>query len=219
MTAASAQTSARSRQLVDRFARDATAEAAPAIAGLNEAYRMLTGRARLFNARLEQGRRRVRSLDLDSRTHLKALTGSEALLEELTVDRGLGWTEIARLCGVSISAVRKWRGGGGIEPERLRELGKLAAFLELLPHTGPTGDPAGWMMMPLSEQHTVTAADLYRSGHVDDLLEYAQGHLSVGNLLNRWNPNWQTETRSRWMVVTRPDGERVIAQRAAAETT
>ena len=215
-----AQTSARSRQLeFDRFARDATVATAPAIAGLIAAYRTLTGQARLINADVEHGRRTIQSLDLDRRTNLKAFDGREALLEELAVDRGLGWADIARLCGVSISAVRKWRSGGGIDPDRLLALSKLAAFIDLLSRIGPTGDPTGWMMMPLSEQHNVTAADLYRAGRVDDLLEFAQGHLSIGELLNRWNPEWQTETRSRWMVVKRSDGERVITRRALAATT
>ena len=36
------------------------------------------------------------------------LDAYELLLEELATDRGLGWSEIARLCEVSVSAVRKW---------------------------------------------------------------------------------------------------------------
>lgn len=215
MTEAQTRTSARSRQLdVDAYERDATAAAAPAIAALNTAYSSLTGRVTVLSADVEDGRREVRSLDLDHRTNLKAQLGREALLEELAVDRGLGWTDIARLCRVSVSAVRKWRTGGAITPERLRVVAQLAAFLDLLEESGPVGDPVGWLMMPLLDQYRASGADLYRDAHMADLLEYAQGHLSVEQLLGRWNPDWRDTHRSEWMVVDRPDGERVVTRRA-----
>ena len=67
--------------------------------------------------------------------------------------------------------------------------------------------------MRLSEQHTVRAADLYVEGHINDLIEYAKGHIDVDVLLDRWNPDWRTATRSEWEVVVSPDGERYLAQR------
>ena len=156
----------------------------------------------------------LRSPDLDQRTNRKAQRGREALLEELSVDRGLGWTDIARLCRVSVSAVRKWRAGGSITPERLRGIARLAAFLDLLEPIGPVGEPVGWLMTPLLEAHTVSGADLYREGRTDDLFEYAQGQINVEELLERWDPDWREKTRSEWMVVDRADGERVIVRRA-----
>ncbi len=209
------QTSARSRQLESGFVTEiGTAAASRAIAGLNESYRMLSGRARLLAEDVEDGRREVRSLDLGLRTNMKAAAGTDALLEELAVDRGLGWSDIARLCGVSVSAVRKWRSGGSLSPERLRALAKLAAFLELLEQSGPTGEPTSWLMMPLVEGHTVSAAELYLAGCEEDILEHAQGHLPLTDMLNHWNPRWQAETSSEWAVAERPDGERIIVRRS-----
>ena len=214
MTAAQARTSARSLQLdPDPYTRDATAAAAPAIAALNAAYSSLTGRVTVLSSDVEDGRREVRSLDLGHRSNLKAQLGREALLEELAVDRGLGWTDIARLCRVSVSAVRKWRSGGAITPERLRVLAQLTAFLGLLEKAGPVDDPVGWLMMPLLDEYRVSGADLYRGGHLADLLEYAQGHLSVEQLLERCDPDWRDAYRSEWTILDRPDGERVITRR------
>ena len=214
------QTSAKSRQLGAGFMPEiGTASTSAAIADLNESYSAYAcwttlSSQRILSSREEPTRHTPQMPALGLLTNKKAQHGSEALLEELAVDRGLGWTDIARLCGVSISAVRKWRSGGALAPERLRSLSKLAAFLELLSEVGPVGDPVGWLMMPLVEQHTVTAADLYREGLDEDILEHAQDPLSVEALLDRWNSSWRTETRSDWMVVDRPDGERVIARRS-----
>ena len=214
------QTSAKSRQLGPGFMPEiGTAAASAAIADLNESYgecmrwtHFNSGRfVSVWEAR-SQSAPQLPVLSL--LTNKKAQNGREALLEELAVERGLGWTDVARLCGVSISAVRKWRSGGALAPERLRSLSKLAAFLELLSEVGPIGDPVGWLMMPLVEQHTVTAAEIYRAGLDEDILEHARGQLSVEELLDRWSPSWRTDTRSDWMVVDRPDGERVIARRS-----
>lgn len=220
MTLITDQTSAKSRQLGSGFMPEiGTAAASEAIADLNESYWECmrwasTTTPRFFSGDEVRSHRISQVTTLSQMTNRKAQDGSEALLEELAVDRGLGWTDVARLCGVSISAVRKWRSGGALAPERLRSLSKLAAFLDLLEDVGPIGDPVGWLMMPLVEQHTITAAEIYRSGLDQDILEHAQGQLSVEELLDRWSSSWRKDTRSDWMVVDRPDGERVIARRS-----
>ncbi|MYA73058.1 MAG: hypothetical protein F4Y27_00025 [Acidimicrobiaceae bacterium] len=152
-------------------------------------------------------------MDLDERTSAKSRLPTEFLLEELSIDRGLGWSEIARLCGVSVSAVRKWRAGESISSESRRSLARLAAFLDLLQEVGPVGEPAGWLNMRLSDQHTVTAADLYVAGNPQDLLEHAQGHLGVDKLLDHCAPDWRTSSRSEWKIVKLPDGERALTRR------
>lgn len=214
MTHTQVQTSAGSSQLdLDAYERDATARAASAIAALTDAYGGLTGKVRLLSEDVEDGRREVRSIDLDLRTSAKATTGTESLLEELSTARGLGWSEIARLCGVSVSAVRKWRAGDSISGERRRSLARLAAFLELLEEVGPVSEPAGWLSMRVSDQLTTTASDLYIDGRADDLLEYAQGHLDLEVLLDGWKPNWRTTARSEWKIVDLPGGERILTRR------
>ncbi len=214
MTHTQIQTSAGSSQLdLDAYQRDSTARAALAIAALTHAYGGLTGKARLLSENVEDGRREVRSIDLNIRTSAKAASGTELLLEELSIDRGLGWSEIARLCEVSVSAVRKWRAGESISPERRRALARLAAFLDLLEEAGPVDEPASWLNMRMSDQLAVTAADLYIDGRADDLLEHAQGHLGPEELLDRWSSDWRTAARSEWRIVNRPDGERVLTRR------
>ena len=214
MSTTQAQTSATSPQ-IDRtvYVRDTTASQAPAIAALNNAYGGLTGRVRVLSEDVAAGRRDVRTLDLEERTSTKALTGTAALLDELAVERGLSWSDVARLCSVSVSAIRKWRSGESPSPERRRSLARLAAFIDLLEQAGPVADPAGWLFMRLSEGCTATAADLYDAGRGDDLLEHAQGHLNLNDMLDRWNPEWRTDTRSDWKVTSNSEGDRVLTRR------
>lgn len=153
-------------------------------------------------------------LTLDNRTAVKGRVGADALLEELAVDRGMAWSDIARFCGVTVSAVRKWRVGLSISPERRRALARLSAFLDLLEESGPVGDPAGWLAMRLSEHHTVTAGDLYLDGRAEDVLQHAQGRLSASELLDRWKPDWHIAARSEWSVATTADGDRVLTRRS-----
>ena len=214
MTATQLQTSTQSRQLEpDAYEHDSTAQYASAIAELTDTYGGLTSKVRLLSQDVEGGRRTVRSLDLDERTSAKSRLGAESLLEELSTDRGLGWSEIARLCGVSVSAVRKWRAGESISSEHRRSLARIASFLDLLEEVGPVNEPAGWLNMRLSDQTTMTAADLYIAGHPQDLLEHAQGILEVEQLLDRCAPDWRTASRSEWKIVALPDGERVLTRR------
>ena len=214
MTQPRIQTSAGSSQLdLDPYQRDATASAASAIEALSDAYGGLTGRVGLLSEDVEGGRREIRSIDLDLRTSAKAAQGLELLLDELSTARGLGWSEIARLCEVSVSALRKWRSCDSISPERRRSLARLAAFLDLLDEISPVNEPASWLNMRVSDHLTVTAADLYIAGRADDVLEYAQGHLDLEAMLDRWKPTWRATTSSEWRTVDRADGERVLTRR------
>lgn len=173
----------------------------------------LSGPVRILNEDVESGRREAREWDLDERTAAKARAEALVLLEELSTDRGFSWSDIARLCGVSVSAVRKWRSGETPSPERRRDLARLAAFVDLLDEIAPIADPATWMLMRLVDRHTVTAAHLYLEGRSNDLLEHAQGHLGVNDLLDRWNPDWRSSTQSDWQVVVASDGHRSITRR------
>lgn len=208
------QTSAASPQLDHAiYDHDATANRAPALASLNSAFADLSSRACARSGNVTAARREMNSLDLDERTGIKAHTATTALLEELAVERGLAWSDIARLCSVSMTAIRKWRSGESPMPDRRLSLAGLVAFLDLLDQAGSVDDPASWLFMRLSDDHTATVADLYIAGKVEDLLEHAQGFLTRHDTLDRWDPEWRTATRSDWTVTTNADGHRVLTRR------
>lgn len=210
----SSQTSDTSTQLERKPTTDtSTASNLETIRLLQRSYEELTGPVRVLNEDVEARRREVREWDLDERTAAKARHDAPTLLDELSIDRGFSWSDIARLCRVSVSAVRKWRAGETPSPERRRDLARLAAFVDLLEEIAPVADPASWMLMRLVDSHTITAADLYLDGRSNDLLEHAQGHLGVHELLDRWNADWRDDNRSTWRIVTAADGERSITRR------
>lgn len=211
----SSQTSDTSTQLIEQepTTDTSTASNVETIRRLQRRYVDLTGPVRILSEDVEAGRREVREWDLDERTAAKARYDALTLLHELSTDRGFTWSDIARLCKVSVSAVRKWRAGETPSSERRRDLARLAAFVDLLDEIAPVADPATWMLMRLVDSHTATAADLYLDGRSHDLLEHAQGHLGVHDLLDRWNSDWRESTRSHWQIVSAVDGERSITRR------
>ena len=159
------------------------------------------------------GRWCIRLLNMEECTSSRGLSDTTALLDELAVERGLSWSEIARLCSVSVSTARKWRSGCPLPPEPRHTLAHFAAFLDRLETVAGVSDPANWTFRRFADDYTTTAADLYISGQAEDLLAHAQGHLSLQDMLDRWNPEWRTAARPDWEVTTNSDGERVLMRR------
>jgi hypothetical protein len=175
-------------------------------------------RSRAEVVRDDAGRihREVRDYDLDQRAAVKARRDVQALLGELSSERGLAWSSIARLVGVSVTAVRKWRASGGATAQSRYELARLAAFLDLLSESA-IDDPAGWMEMrlPLPSGHNLTPFDLYETGHTALILDYAGQRLTAGEVLDDIDPQWR-ERRSSFEVFDAPDGMKAIRQRSGS---
>jgi transcriptional regulator with XRE-family HTH domain len=144
---------------------------------------------------------------LNHKTDEKTRMGLQGLLADLTIGQGLGWSAIARLVGVSVPAVRKWRLGGDIKSPRLVALARLAAFLDMLKAEG-INDPAAWLALPMGDedaQPPVSKSEIYVAGGVIDLLAYAKNHISRDGLLSRITV--QRYSKSQYTRVVRaPDG-------------
>jgi hypothetical protein len=151
----------------------------------------------------------LRSL-LTHKTDDKARLGLQSLLITLTAGYGLGWSDIARLVGVSVPAVRKWRHGGDITSTRLHSVARLVAFLSML-EDEEIRDPAAWLDLPLDDPFDAipptssTKKQIYLNGGVIDLLEYAKRHISSEELLSRASASNHHNTVSN-RVIKAPDG-------------
>jgi hypothetical protein len=160
-------------------------------------------------------------LQLDTRAAHNAKRGLKSLLFELNDARGLGWSELSRLLGVSVPAIRKWRLGGRISPDRLLALARLAGFLDALEEQS-VSDPAAWLHLPLSTEldRGISGARLYAEGLDVDLLEYANGHLTLSQLLNSAGKRIPL-TRRTHDVLLAPDGHYSVipSERAEYEET
>lgn len=121
---------------------------------------------------------------LGRKTEEKIRAGASVLLADLSERRGLGWSDIARLIGVSVPAVRKWRQGGDMKAGRLHGLARLSAFLDLVEERG-IADPGMWLQTPLfyDLSQGVKKSEVYSAGHVLELLAYADGHVALEHLL------------------------------------
>lgn len=156
----------------------------------------------------------ARELDLHDRTLEKSKKSVPGLLEELTRDRGMGWSDIAEVVDVSVSAIRKWRKGGDASPDSRRKLSRIAALLDVLEDKALVQNPASWMEMdlPLDAGYFIRPLDLYLEGHVTALIDLAEQRQTVPQVLDQVRPNWR-ESRSDFEVFLDIDGERSIRNR------
>lgn len=156
----------------------------------------------------------ARERDMSDRALEKTKKSVVGLLDELAGDRGMGWSDIAEVVGVSISAVRKWRKGGDASPDSRLKLARIAALLDVLEEKGLVQDPAGWMEMdlPLEVGYFIRPLDLYLEGHVTALIDLAEHRQTIAQVLDRVRPSWR-ESRTDFEVFLDVDGERSIRRR------
>lgn len=162
--------------------------------------------------RERQGEARERYLAEGTRE--KAAKSVAALLEELAGDRGMSWSDIAEVLGVSISAIRKWRKGGDASSGSRLKLAQFAALLDVLEEKALISDAAGWMELdlPLAAGFFIRPLDLYLEGHIDALMDLAERRLEAHQVLDQVRPNWR-DNRSDFEVFRDVDGERSIRRR------
>jgi transcriptional regulator with XRE-family HTH domain len=144
--------------------------------------------------------------ELAQATAEEAKRGTQRLLE-LLGDAGFSWREVARLVGVSVPAVHKWRAGGGSVPEHRRALARLVALCNLLSNRFLIDDVATWLEMPLISGIPVTGLDLLAENRVDLLLRWAaHADANPEDILDGFDPTWRERYRSQYEVFTAPDG-------------
>lgn len=156
---------------------------------------------------------RVRNDELDELTATIARREPADVLEELATVWGVSWSTIARMTGVTATAVRKWRRGESISPTNRRSLARVLGVLEMLRRFGsPIGDPASWLEMPVSELATLTPIDLYLADRLDLLFDLGCENRAAHAVLDDLDSNWR-ETFSRdgnFMVVRGDDGAMIV---------
>lgn len=158
----------------------------------------------------------VRARALDERTSAAALRDPRELLRELSHGHGLSWATIARLAVVTPTAVRKWRRGETIGPSSRRSLARAVTFLQMLDeHSFPITDVGTWLEMPLSDESTLTAVDVYAGGRVELLLDFAARRLTAHAVLDAFDSDWRERhlADARFAVEVAEDGAVSIVER------
>jgi hypothetical protein len=162
--------------------------------------------AALLTEDADQLRHRAHSLNVDvGKTHQKTyesewrfLTqqrGAQSPVDVLNElgDLGFAWRDIARMVGVTVPAVQKWRRGERITgPNRLRVASLMAAcdFLKTHYYINDEDLPS-WFEMPLTEAAPITPIDIWAAGMQVVFFDYATRHATVDETLDKFDPEWR----------------------------
>lgn len=131
------------------------------------------------------------------------------MLGELA-DLGFAWRDIARLLGVSVPAVQKWRKGERASGESRQKLANLLAACDLIAGHYMVDEIASWFEMPITMSAPLTPIDFYARERADLVFEYASGHTDPESLLSQFEPDWREHYRSEFEVFEAGDGNRSI---------
>lgn len=131
------------------------------------------------------------------------------LLDELA-DLGFGWRDIARMVGVSVPALRRWRNAELPTGENRRAIAQLLAFAQIISEDHMVFGPASWMEVPVVEGAPTTRIDLYAAGHLDVVLDLATQHCTPEAAMDAAEPGWRDRYRSDWETAIGADGQPYI---------
>ena len=138
----------------------------------------------------------------------------QTLLDQLN-DLGFPWRDIARICGVSVPAVRKWRQGASTTDEERQSIALVVAFCEIAAKQYHIMDVAAWLEKPLHTDAPITRIDLMASERFDLILELAREQPvdsdkildQSDKILDQYDSDWRDRYRSNVEVFTAADGQ------------
>ena len=104
---------------------------------------------------------------------------------------GFAWRDVARLTGVSVPALQKWRRGENITGENRLKLAYVVAVVEKIEQEMLVNDPASWFEMPVARGVAVSPIDLVAAGKAHLVLDLASNHSAVDEALDAFDPDWR----------------------------
>lgn len=131
--------------------------------------------------------------------------GSSQLLEQLA-ELGFAWRDVARMVGVSVPAVQKWRKGTQASPDNRLALASLLAAKHVLLRNTTIQDFAQWLEVPFVQDVPLTPLDLWATGAYELVFEYALEQLSPEEVLDAFQPDWREAYASEWETFVAGDG-------------
>lgn len=157
---------------------------------------------------------RVQYQSWQHRTNERGKLAPRVLLDEIA-DLGFAWRDVARMIGVSVPAVQKWRRSGGVTGENRRRLASLLALCDEITERYGIQEVASWFEMPISSVAPVTPIDLYAERQSTLVLDHAWGHCDTEEILTAYDPDWRERFRSDFEVYLDTDGEMSIRPKDA----
>jgi transcriptional regulator with XRE-family HTH domain len=121
-------------------------------------------------------------------------------------DLGFSWRHIARLIGVSVPAVQKWRRGQAATGQSRFNAAAILAASALIEEHYLVRDVASWFEAPIVLGYPVTAIDLYASKKPQLVFRLATGKSDPEQVLSAFDPDWREKYRSEFEVFESEDG-------------
>lgn len=169
--------------------------------------------ARHLNDETNALHQRSQFIEWNARTNARARLAVQEMLAEMAAF-GFAWRDIARMVGVSIPAIQKWRRGEGTSGESRQKVASLLAACDLVSEDYGIREVASWFETPLQIGVPVTPIDLWVDGRPDLVFEFASGHADSEQVLTGWDPHWRERYRSEFEVFRAGDGELSIRPRS-----
>ncbi|MGH3545735.1 MAG: hypoxia/intracellular survival transcriptional regulator MosR [Mycobacteriales bacterium] len=139
-------------------------------------------------------------------TNRRAATSAMGLLNELA-DLGFAWRDLARLTGVSVPAIQKWRKGDGASGPNRRKLASFLAACDLIAQHYHIDEIASWFEMPLLDDAPITPIELWASGDQQLVFEHASGHADPDATLSTFDPQWRERYQTVFETFQDDDGK------------
>jgi len=121
-------------------------------------------------------------------------------------DLGFSWRHIARLVGVSVPAVQKWRRGQPATGQSRFNAAAILAASALIEEHYLVRDVASWFEAPIVLGYPITAIDLYASKKPQLVFRLATGKSDPEQVLSAFDPDWREKYRSDFEVFESEDG-------------
>lgn len=153
--------------------------------------------------------KRSHDLEWRMRSAERAKAGVVTMLNELG-DLGFAWRDLAKMVGVSVPAVQKWRRGEKASGDSRQKVASLLAACDLIREHYMVEEIASWFEVPLVKDVPVTPIDLYADNRADLVFACANGQEDPEVLLTQHDPDWRERYRSDFEVFTGADGNRSV---------
>ena len=145
--------------------------------------------------------------ELSSETDKCAKEPLESLLNRLS-ELGFSWRHIARIVGVPVSVLRKWRTGSATTGVQHRRVAKLLAVCDIATTRYHISDVASWFETRMHSEVPVTCIDIASKERFDLILQFMCDQCDQGAeaVLDKFKPDWRDPYKSSVEVFTGPDG-------------
>ncbi|MCC3765208.1 hypothetical protein K3N28_19300 [Glycomyces sp. TRM65418] len=169
------------------------------------------GQARQIHEEFDRIHQELHLEEWVNRTNRRGRQGTAELLAEIA-DLGFAWRDIAKLIGVSVPAIQKWRRGERITGANRRNVAGLLAACDLISERYHVQEVASWFEVPISPDAPVTPMELWADGCHKLVFDFASSHSTATQTLDSWNPEWRERYRSNFEVFMASDGQLSIRE-------